>query len=100
MAAIPRKPAAVRSNIIPPNRPLTVALIVGIIALIAYGVYRGDPATFVIVAALVVFFALPAILLYTANRRARLHTPLTAESDDADDADEPDDADHPHADMS
>lgn len=72
-----------RSDLIPPNRALTIALIVGIIALVIYGVYRGDPATFVIVAALAVFFALPAYLLYTANRRARLHAP-PPESDASD----------------
>lgn len=79
---LPRKSAAVRSDLIPPNRALTIALIVGIAALIVYGVYRGDPATFVIVAALALVFALPAFLLFTANRRARLH-------DETDEPDEP-----------
>ncbi len=94
-----------RSDIIPPNRALTIALIVGIIALIAYGIYRGDPATFVIVAALVVFFALPAILLYTANRRARLQTPPqeseeTRESEETQESEETDEAHHPPSDTS
>lgn len=64
-----------RSDIIPPNRWLTVALCVGLLALIIYGAYRHDPVTIVIVAALVVFFGLPYALLFTLNRRARLHPP-------------------------
>lgn len=84
-----------RSDLIPPNRALTVALIVGMIALIVYGVYRGDPATFVIVAALALVFALPAFLLFTANRRARLHAP-SAESDASD---EPGEAQLPPSDL-
>lgn len=64
-----------RSDVIPPNRFITIALILGMIALIAYGAYQRDPATIAIVAALAVFFGLPTLLLFTLNRRARLHAP-------------------------
>ena len=70
-----------RSDIVPPNRFITIALIIGILALIAYGVYNHDPATIAIVLALAVFFALPAALLLSLNRRARLRPP--APPDDA-----------------
>jgi hypothetical protein len=85
----------VRSDLIPPNRALTVALIVGIIALVVYGVYRGDPVTIVIVAALALVFALPAFLLFTANRRARRDAP-PQESDESDESDE---AQYPPSDV-
>lgn len=71
-----------RSDVIPPNRIVTIALIVGLLALIAYGVYSGDPATIAIVLALVVFFGLPAFLLFSLNRRARMRPP--SPPDDAD----------------
>lgn len=71
-----------RSDIIPPNRTLTITLIVGILALIAYGAYTRDPATLVIIAALVIFFALPAALLFTFNRRARLRPPSPPDDQD------------------
>jgi hypothetical protein len=74
----------VRSEIVPPNRVVTIALVVGILALIAYGAYARDPVTIVIALALVVFFALPALLLFSLNRRARLRPPPSP--DDADDA--------------
>jgi len=73
----------VRSDIIPPNRAITVALIIGMLALIAYGAYNRDPATIVIIAVLVIFFALPALLLYSLNRRARLRPPEDATPTDA-----------------
>ncbi len=77
-----RKPAIVRSEIIPPNRLITIALVVGLLALIVWGASRGDPVTIAIVAALFVFFALPALLLFTLNRRARAHP--APPSDEAD----------------
>lgn len=60
-----------RSDIVPPNRAITVALLVGILALIAYGAYRRDPATIAIVIALVIFFGAPALLLFNFNRLRR-----------------------------
>ncbi len=71
-----------RSDIIPPNRFLTIALSLGILALIAYGAYHRDPVTLVIILALAIFFGLPALLLFTLNRRARLRP--TPPPDDAD----------------
>lgn len=76
-----------RSDIIPPNRAITVALIIGILALLGYGAYNHDPATIVIIAVLFVFFAMPALLLYSLNRRARQRPP-------ADDATPTDPLDH------
>ena len=73
-----------RSDIIPPNRWITIALGVGLLALIGYGAWRRDPATIAIVAALVAFFGLPFALLFTLNRRARNHPPSPPESNDAD----------------
>ncbi len=73
-----------RSEIIPPNRVITIALIFGMLALIGWGAYNRDPATIAIVGALVIFFGLPALLLFTLNRRARLQAPPP-----------PDEADHP-----
>ncbi|HEX8730711.1 MAG TPA: hypothetical protein VF725_01515 [Ktedonobacterales bacterium] len=64
-----------RSDLVPPNRWLTIALCVGLLALIGYGAYRRDPATIAIVAALVAFFGLPFALLYTLNRRERARPP-------------------------
>ena len=64
-----------RSNIIPPNRAVTIALGLGLLALIGYGVYQRDPATIAIIAALLVFFALPAFLLFSLNRRASPRPP-------------------------
>jgi hypothetical membrane protein len=77
----------VRSNIVPPNRAITAALIIGILALIAYGAYNHDPATIVIIATLFVFFAMPALLLYSLNRRARQQPPDDATATDQ--ADQP-----------
>ncbi|MDE3228864.1 MAG: hypothetical protein KGO05_03195 [Chloroflexota bacterium] len=75
-----------RSEIVPPNRWLTIALCVGLLALIGYGAWRRDPATIAIIAALVAFFGLPFALLYTLNRRAQLRPPaLPDERDDPDD---------------
>ena len=83
-----------RSDIVPPNRVVTVALALGILALIAYGVYNHDPATIVIIATLFIFVAMPALLLYSLNRRARLRPPSAPnESDQPDDADQLDDLD-------
>ncbi len=64
-----------RSNIIPPSRAITLALGLGLLALIGYGVYQRDPATIAIIAALLVFFGLPAFLLFSLNRRASLRPP-------------------------
>ncbi|HEU5345501.1 MAG TPA: hypothetical protein VFU60_14235 [Ktedonobacterales bacterium] len=64
-----------RSDIVPPNRFLTIALLVGLLALIAYGAYNRDPATIVIVVALLVFFGAPTLLLFSLNRRARQRPP-------------------------
>lgn len=64
-----------RSDIVPPNRFLTIALLVGLLALIAYGAYNRDPATIVIVVALLVFFGAPALLLFALNRRAHQRPP-------------------------
>jgi hypothetical protein len=72
----------VRSDIIPPNRAVTIALGLGLIALIGYGVYQRDPATIAIIAALIVFFGLPAFLLFTLNRRARLRPPSPPDDTD------------------
>lgn len=77
-----------RSDIVPPNRVVTIALALGILALIAYGVYNHDPATIVIIATLFIFVAMPALLLYSLNRRARQRPPASP-----DDADPPDDLD-------
>jgi hypothetical protein len=65
----------VRSDIVPPNRFLTIALLVGLLALIAYGAYNRDPATIAIVVALLVFFGAPALLLFALNRRAHQRPP-------------------------
>ncbi|HET9110228.1 MAG TPA: hypothetical protein VFN78_05325 [Ktedonobacterales bacterium] len=72
-----------RSDIIPPNRAITVVLIIGMLALIAYGAYNRDPATIVIIAALFIFFAMPALLLYSLNRRARQRPPEAATPTDS-----------------
>jgi hypothetical protein len=74
----------VRSDIVPPNRFLTIALVVGLLALIAYGAYNRDPATIVIVVALLIFFGAPALLLFSLNRRARQRPP-----DETDQPDQP-----------
>ena len=58
-------------EIIPSNRWITILLLVGLLALIVYGAVNGDPATIAIVLALVIFFAIPAALLFIMNRRAR-----------------------------
>ena len=79
-----------RSDVVPPNRVITIALALGILALIVYGVYNHDPATIVIIATLFIFIAMPALLVYSLNRRARQHPPSPP-----DDADQPDDLD-PH----
>jgi hypothetical protein len=60
-------------NIVPQSRWITILLVIGLLALIAYGALNRDPATFVIVAALAVFFGAPAILLFILNRRTRRH---------------------------
>jgi hypothetical protein len=82
----------VRSDIVPPNRFLTIALLIGIIALIAYGAYNRDPTTIVIVVALVIFFGAPAFLLFNANRLQRRRPPSSddASSDDSELSDHPD----------
>ncbi len=59
------------SDIIPPNRLLTVALVLGLAALIVYGAVNRDPATIVIVVALALFFSLPALATVYLNRRRR-----------------------------
>ncbi len=79
-----------RSDIVPPNRVVTIALALGILALIAYGVYNHDPATIVIIATLLIFVAMPALLLYSLNRRAHLHPPSSPDA--ADESDQSDDA--------
>ncbi len=58
-------------EIVPANRWITVLLALGLLALIVYGALRHDPATIVIVAALIMFFALPAGLLFAIRRRER-----------------------------
>lgn len=70
-----------RSEIVPPNRFITVALIVGLLALIGYGVYTRNPVTIIIVATLLIFFGLPALAIYLFHRHAsqRPDTPLTAD---------------------
>ena len=79
-----------RSDIVPPNRVVTIALALGILALIAYGVYNHDPATIVIIATLFIFIAMPALLLYSLNRRAHLRPPFSPDA--ADESDQSDDA--------
>lgn len=59
-------------EIIPTSRWITVVLLLGLLGLIVYGAMNRDPATIVIILALVVFFALPVALVYTMNRRARM----------------------------
>jgi hypothetical protein len=83
----------VRSDIVPPNRFITIALVIGILALIAYGAYAQNPATLVIIAALILFIAGPALLVFILNRRARLRPPSLA--DDSDAANPPNDLDQP-----
>lgn len=73
-----------RSNIVPPNRFITIALLIGILALIVYGIVRRDPATILIVIALAVFFGAPALFLFNANRLQRRRPP----SPDADASDD------------
>lgn len=58
-------------EIIPASRWITVLLMAGLLTLIIYGAVNRDPATIIIVLALVIFFAAPAALLFTMNRRAR-----------------------------
>jgi hypothetical protein len=58
-------------EIIPTSRWITVLLLAGLLALIIYGATKHDPATIVIVLALVIFFALPMGLLFMMNRRTR-----------------------------
>lgn len=82
-----------RSDIVPPNRFLTIALVVGLLALIAYGAYNRDPATIAIVAALLLFFGAPALLLFSLNRRAGQRPP--DEPDQPDPHDQPDQPDQP-----
>lgn len=79
-----------RSDIVPPNRVITLALAIGILALIAYGAYNHDPVTLVIVATVFIFIAMPALLLYSLNRRARHPRPPSSLDDDADQPDQPD----------
>jgi hypothetical protein len=73
----------VRSDIVPPNRVVTIALALGILALIAYGVYNHDPVTIVIIATVFIFIAMPALLLYSLNRRDH-QRPGAPPPDDAD----------------
>ena len=58
-------------EIIPANRTITIALLLGLLALIIYGAINHDPATVLIVVALALFFATPTALLYILNHRAR-----------------------------
>lgn len=82
-----------RSDIVPPNRFITIALLVGILALIAYGISRRDPATILIVIALAVFFGAPALFLFNVNRlqRRRPPSPDDAASDGTEHSGHPDD---------
>ena len=57
-------------EIIPASRWITALLLAGLLALIIYGAVNRDPATIVIVLALVMFFAVPMALVFTMNRRA------------------------------
>ncbi|HEU0028976.1 MAG TPA: hypothetical protein VFQ25_17855 [Ktedonobacterales bacterium] len=57
-------------EIIPANRWITVLLLAGLLGLIIYGAVNRDPATIVIVLALIVFFAVPMALVFMINRRA------------------------------
>ncbi len=58
-------------EIVPASRWITVLLLAGLLALIIYGAVNRDPATIIIVLALVIFFAIPMALLFMMNRRAR-----------------------------
>ncbi len=58
-------------EIVPASRWITALLLAGLLALIIYGALKGDPATVAIAFALVMFFAVPAALLFILNRRAR-----------------------------
>ncbi|HEX9037230.1 MAG TPA: hypothetical protein VF808_09600 [Ktedonobacterales bacterium] len=62
-------------EIVPANRWITVALVAGILALIAYGAFNHDPAAILILATLVLFFATPATLVYLLNRQRRRRDP-------------------------
>lgn len=77
------------SEIVPPNRFITVALIVGLLALIGYGAYTRNPVTIIIVVTLLVFFGLPALALYSLHRRERQRAMTPPAADQADEADEP-----------
>jgi divalent metal cation (Fe/Co/Zn/Cd) transporter len=62
-------------NFVPQNRLYTVAVVVGLIALIALGFANHDPLAGVILGVIVIFFAGPALLVYIMNRRARRREP-------------------------
>lgn len=71
-----------RSEIMPPNRFITVALIVGLLALIGYGVYTRNPVTIIIVVTLLLFFGLPALAIYSLHRRERQRPTTPPEADE------------------
>ncbi len=85
-APLTERAIPVRSEIVPPNRVITIALILGLLALIGYGVYTRNPVTIIIVAVLLVFFGLPALALYSLNRRTRQRPPSLHPSDAPEDA--------------
>ncbi len=55
----------------PGSRWYTAVILVLFACLLVYGFLNGDPAVFVILGVLLVFFALPLLLLYVLNWRER-----------------------------
>jgi hypothetical protein len=56
-------------EIIPASRWITVLLLAGLLGLIIYGAVNRDPATIVIILALVMFLAVPMGVVFMMNRR-------------------------------
>lgn len=56
---------------VPTNRWITVALVVGILALIVYGALNRDPVTFVVAGVFVVVVAPMAVFTYLGYRKRR-----------------------------
>lgn len=72
-----------QSGIVPPNRWITLALALGLLALLIYGAFNRDPFTLIILLTLIPFLIMPALLLYSLNRRHR-DQPPTSPTDDED----------------
>lgn len=62
-------------NLVPQSRLLTIALVAGLVALIIFGFVSQNPLTGAVLGVLVVFFAIPALIVYVLNRRARRDNP-------------------------